>query len=293
MIRTYPTLPLGVVTLLLAALYHFFLGPRWLQRIPRGWQYEMAYVGIQTNAVPGTDALPTKDVLSEYRRVIQPLSEAGRPDSVIIEDRHLLTEIGTGAVQYDFRSTHVVDPRTGTHVHHPAEIFVFPHHTQRRTYRFRASYLKGIPMGFVREEETEGLTTYVFGYNGRGEYTEFYEGVVDGRQVDIPDSLEVRCANDAFRYRVWVEPVTGLTVRTEESCLSGDYLYDRASGRRFEVVDRFAGSTAGQDVVALVNRARIDRLRIIALTRAIPLALVSLGALLLVRGIWSLRRAAA
>lgn len=241
----------------------------------------MAYVGIQTNAIPAADTLPTRDVLSQYQRMIRVIESAGRPDSVTVEDRYRLTEIGTGKLQYDFVVTHVVDPRTGALVHYPGEIFLFPRDVEKRTYRFRASYIKGLPMKFLREEEVEGLHTYVFGYNGRAEYTEFYEGIVDGRHMEIPDNEEVRCANDQFRYRMWVEPVTGVVVKAEESCLSGDYAYDRTTGRRLHAVDRFSGTTAGADVTALVNRARIGRLRVIFLDHAIPVLLLVMGAVFL------------
>lgn len=283
----------GVALLLAAAAWQFLAVPRLLQRIPPGWRYDMSYVGIQTNALPNADTLPTRDVLSQYQRAIRVIESSGRPDSVTVEDSYRLTEIGTGKLQYDFVVTYVVDPRTGALVHHPGEIFLFPRHVQKRTYLLRASYLKGLPMRFLREEEVEGITTYVFGHNGRGEYTEFYEGVVDGRRVEIPDGEEVRCANDQFRYRTWVEPVTGVVVKAEESCLSGDFAYDRATGRRLHAVDRFFGTTAGADVTALVNRARIGRLRVMLLDQAIPLLLLAGGAVLLLLDAISRRRGAA
>lgn len=271
----------GSVLLLLAGLYRVFLSPLWLQRIPPGWQYDMRFVGTQTNAAPGADTLPTEDVLSQYHRTVRVISDAARPDSVVVRDRYLLTEIGTGKVQYDFLVEFLVDPRTGEHVEYPGEIFVFPRGTEKKTYRIRSSYLKGVPLRFMGEEDVENLNTYLFGFTGRAEYTEFYEGIVDGRKLDLPEGQEVRCAHDMFRYRAWVEPKTGTMVRVDESCVSGDYAYDKASGEQLYPLDRFAGVTEGDDLARLVDAARIARLSMIWLGQLMPVLLALAGAICL------------
>ena len=49
-------------------------------------------------------------------------------------------------------------------------------------------------------------------------------------------------------YSVWVEPVTGEIMKVRESCSSGDYLYDKNSGRAIEPVLIWSGDTVGQNV---------------------------------------------
>lgn len=266
----------GLVLLVLALAYHVLLTPRIIQRIPSGWRFDMLYVGTQTNALQG-DTLPTKDVLSQYKRTLTVVSEKGRPDSVAVQDQYLLTEIGTGKVQYDYTVNFLVDPRSGASITHPGEIFLFPRGVEKKTYRLRASYLKGLDLRFMREDEVENLNTYLFGYEGGHEYTDFFEGIIDGRKREIPDGQEVRCANDLFRYRVWVEPKTGIIVKVDESCSSGDYAYDKVSGKRLYPLDRFAGVTEGDDLARHVDRARLERLRITWLGRVAPLLFAGTG----------------
>lgn len=286
-------LTVGAVLIGAGICYGLFIAPFWTQRMPPGWTHQMKYVGVQTNAEPGASVIPGTDVLSEYTRTVRLISERGRPDSVAVEDRYVIREIANGRLQYDFVQHFQVDPRTGAHVDHPGEIFLFPRNVEKKTYRFRANYLNGIPLRFIGEEIIEGLRTYNFGYNGRGEYTQFHEGIIDGKRITIPRGIEVRCADDLFRFRVWVEPTTGSMVRIEESCLSGDYAYRIGSNQPLYAVDRFAAVTDGHDVEVLVDLARVTRLKLILLGDVPVYLLVGLGCVWILRGFRGWRRRAA
>jgi hypothetical protein len=119
-------------------------------------------------------------------------------------------------------------------------------------------------MRFVKEDTIEGVRTYLFEYTGRAEYTKSYRGTADYPGVKIQPGQEIRCADDVFYLRVWVEPFTGSMLKIAEGCESGDYVFDMATGARLKPVLVWWGETEGPDVLRHVELARSRRLRIIA-----------------------------
>jgi Porin PorA len=270
----------GLLLFGLTAAWHFVLVPRWIQRIPVGWQWEASYIGYQT--VPDqTGRLPLKDTVTIYSHVITVLANSRQPHSVELDDRYSTRDIVSGKVNYEYNYSAEVDPGTGAHLkpEYRGDYFLFPRNVERKTYSLRFSYLKGIPVVFQREEEVAGLNTYLFAYRGRGEYTESFAGTAEFPGIQVKPGQEIKCADDQFVFKAWVEPVTGAIIRVEETCLASDYVYDIATGQQLAVVDRWAGETAGNDVISRVAIASQQRRKLLWQQRYIPSGLLLAGLL--------------
>lgn len=190
----------------------------------------------------------------------------------------MIRDPATGAITWEYIYSAEVDPGTGEHLapEYRGQYFVFPRHVEKRIYTLRYSYLKGLPLAFEKEDELDELHTYLFSYRGRVEYTESFAGTENYPGVPVKPGEEIKCADDRFVYRMWVEPLTGETVKIEEACYAGDYVYDVATGNRLRAVDRWGGTTAGDDVIERVNQVRDLRTRYLWATRWAPL-LLALG----------------
>jgi len=269
-----------------AAAWQFALVGRWTQRLPVRWSASADYVGTMTYADPLTGRLPDRDPVSKYERSQRVSPDSSHPGSIVMEDRLLIRDIETGKTTWEYTTHTVVDPRTGAlqAEAYRGDIAVFPRGVQRTRYRLRANYVKGLPLTFERVESLDGLTTYVFAYRGRGEYTESYAGWGEYPGIKPPPGDEIRCADDQFYYRAWVEPLTGEQVKLEEGCLSGDYFYNAATGRRGAAVARWNGVTAGDALIERIAAVRSLRSEYLWLTRYGPAAILGLGMLLLVLG---------
>jgi hypothetical protein len=175
-------------------------------------------------------------------------------------------------VTYEYNYIAAVDPRTGAHLkpEYRGDYFLFPRNVERKTYNLRFAYLKGIPVAFQTEEEVVGLATYLFTYRGRGEYTESYTGTAEFPGVPVMPGQEIKCADDQFVFKAWVEPVTGEIIKIEENCLASDYIYEIATGKQLEVVDRWGGQTDGNDVINRVETVGRERTRLLWQRRYIP-----------------------
>ncbi|MFN2454048.1 MAG: porin PorA family protein [Pyrinomonadaceae bacterium] len=271
---------IGLVLVGLSAFWRFGLAPRLTDRIPKGWSWETNYIGFQTNADPVTQKLPEKDATGTYSYSFKLISERDRPRSVEFEVRYIVRDVNTGQLTFEYNSRATVDPQTGkrTEKEYQGDYFVFPRNAEKKkTYKLRFSYLKGIPVSFQSEEVIDGLETYLYSYQGRGEYTEAYQGSEAFPGLKVEPGQELKCADDLFNFKVWVEPVTGAIIKIQEGCPSGDYVYDVASGRQLYPVDRWGGETAGDDVVRRAELARRERARQLRVTRYIPLLLLLMG----------------
>ena len=262
-----------------AGVHAMWLAPRWTQRLPPGWTASSRYVGTLGYADPRTGRLPDRDPLSEYERTQRVVSDSGRPRSVVLEDRLVIRDIATGKTTWQYVTRNVVDPRTGAHVAeaYRGEIAVFPHQVERMTYRLRANYVKGVPLGFERPDTLDGLPTYLFAYRGRGEYTESYVGSGQFAGIRTPPGDEIRCADDQFYYRAWIEPITGEQVKLEESCTSSDYFFAVATGKRGAAVDRWSGVTAGDALIERIAEVRSKRAKYMWVSRYLPGSLLIAG----------------
>ena len=214
---------IGVVLIGLAAVWRFGVAPRLTQRVPPGWSWSSNFIGTTSYADPQTGELPEKATVATYERRMYLASEAGRPRAVTVEDSYITFDPKTRQKLWEYNYRAEVDPQTGAHVRpeYQGEVYVFPRNVEKTTYKFRNNYIKGVPLSFQREEEVEGVNTYLFAYKGRGEYTESYAGTKDFPGYKAEPGQELRCANDQFTVKVWVEPVTGEILKFDERCPSG------------------------------------------------------------------------
>ena len=246
-----------------AAVWHFSLGSRWTMRVPRNAVFATHYVGTQTNADSKTGFVPEEDALSTYERILRVKDAADWPRSVILQDKYSVRNIVTEAIDFAYITTERVDPETGAWVNGPykGDIVLFPRNVQQRTYTMRSNYLPGVPLKFSGVREVGGLKTYLFSYQGPIEYTAVYAGTPESPGVKVPAGQEIRCADEQFYYRIWVEPSTGIQVQVQEGCLSGDFIYDKVTGSKISAVDRWNGVSAGanlsSEITDIYNARRV------------------------------------
>ena len=270
----------GLALIASAALWHLGLARRWTHRIPVGWTTASHYVGTATYPDPKTGRLPEGGELARYDRTQRVSSDAGRPRWVEFEDRYTVRDAATGHIVFDYTTRDTVDPLTGAHLeaHYRGDVALFPRDVQRRTYRLRTNYVTGIPLTFERQDVLEGLTTYLFSYRGRLVSTPSYAGSTgDLGGLRVPPGQEVRCLDDQFYYRIWVEPRTAEQVKLEEGCPSGDYLHDIASGRPVTALSRWTGVTAGDALIERIGEVRRLRRSYLWASRYLPLLLLGAG----------------
>lgn len=284
-------LALGLVLLALAALVKFAFVPQWTQRIPPGWTYESEFVGIQTPADEKTGKFPDKDAYAIYDLTIHVLAPVPNSLDVIIEDSNTILDPLTRKKIWEYVYRAPVDPQTGAHTtpEYRGDIILFPRNTQPITYRLRSNYLKGVPLAFQQEEVIEGITVYLFAYKGRAEYTESYEGTADYPGVKVAEGQEIRCADDQFSYMVWIEPLTGETFKVDNSCVSGDYIYDTATNKPLIALMRWNGTNTGDDIVARAEYIRNERTKILWLDVYMPAILLVLAFAVLGLAVWAVR----
>jgi hypothetical protein len=251
----------GIILIGLAAVWRFGISYHWTQRVPPGWSWKCNFVGISTYPDPQTGQFPTRDVTAFYQRLMHIASETGRPRAVLLEDSYVLRDLNTGQKTWEYIYRAEVDPVTGAHLkaEYLGDIYMFPRSVEKKIYRFRNNYLKGIPLSFQREEDVEGLRTYLFTYTGDAEYTECYAGTADWPGIKVDPGQEIKCSDDQFTFRAWVEPVTGEIVKLDEGCDSGDYVYEVSTGKPLAAVLRWAGVTAGDDVIERAGFIRRQR----------------------------------
>ncbi|HEV7596378.1 MAG TPA: porin PorA family protein [Gemmatimonadaceae bacterium] len=235
-----------------AAVWHFSVGSRWTRRVPRNAVFTTQYVGTQTNADPKTGIVPERDALSTYERVLVVKDASDWPRSLILEDTYSARNIETGLVDFVYTTNETIDPETGALADgpHKGQIVLFPRNVQQQAYTMRSNYIPGLVLKFSGVSEIGGLDTYMFSYQGPIEYGAIYAGTPDVPGIKLLPGQDIRCADDNFYYRVWVEPRTGTQVQVEEGCLSGDFVYDKATGKKVSAVDRWNGVTAGSNLTS-------------------------------------------
>ena len=264
----------GAGFLVAAAVWHVAARESVAYRIGKHWTYEMRYVGAQTNADPVSGALPEQDVLGFYQRRMRVLSDRDWPRSVVLEDGYRVIEEGTGNVLFEYVTRDTVDPKTGTRIGAAGgDAAVFPRDVQKKTYFLSTNYLEHVPVSFEGTEKIDGIDTYVFGYRGAAQYTNAYRGSAEYPGIHVADGQEIRCVDDQFYFRAWVEPATGEIAQLEEGCASADYIVAAATGRRLAAVDRWNGRSEGS--VATTDAVREARMRYLVATRYMPALLLT------------------
>lgn len=203
----------------------------------------------------------------------------GDPDLTRAEDRNVIRDAVTGAVTWEYIYQADVDRLSGQHVDalHKGDFWVFPRNVDSGSeYRWRQGYVEGLPLRFEAEETVAGVRTFVFAYEGAAEYTTSYAGSDAYEGVAVEPGQEIRCSNDEFWFRVWVEPLTGEIVRLSEGCMTGDSIYDRATRQIVAPVARWNGLSIESD--ALLHWIRGERRRVLLWTVWIPGILAAIGA---------------
>lgn len=284
----------AVLLLGAAGACRFVLAPHYTQRVPPGWEWRATFLGSSSTPDEKTGQFPDKDTLNTYEREMTLADESGRPTVVVLEYRYTGYEHGTRKITWEYITRELVDPWTGARLEpeFQGDVALFPRNTQKQTYSLRTNYLKGVPLRFEREERIEGLNTYVFSYKGRGEYTESYAGSPKYPGIRVEPGQEIKCADDQFSIRAWVEPVTGEIIKVDERAPSGDWIYDVATGKKLAPVLRWRGSTAGDDLLRRVDAVRWERTRLLSWHYYSPWLLVG-GALILSVSPFLRRRATA
>jgi hypothetical protein len=257
--RSYLLAAIAVAAL--AAVWRFSLAPQWTFRVPRNAVYATKYFGTHTNADAKTGVVPQLDVLSAYERVIRVADASDWPRSVLLRDRYTKQDLQTGAVGFEYIVHERVDPRTGAWAEgpHRGDIVFFPRNVEKRTYTLRSNYIPGLPLKFSGVYDIGGLEVYLFAYRGKLELTAAYIGTPASHGVKVLVGQEIRCVDDAFYYRAWVEPRTGRIVQVEEGCPSGDVVYDKATGKQVAAVDRWTGVTWGRELDLGINATYDER----------------------------------
>lgn len=74
-----------------------------------------------------------------------------------------------------------------------------------------------------------------------------------------------------------MEPVSGESVKIEERCAAGDYLYDSITDRQLMPILRWAGSSCGDEVLGAVKFASATRRKLLGVAFYIPLSLLAAG----------------
>jgi len=223
-------------------------------RISPEWSEIWQFKGIATSPDPKTGKLPDEDTAMIYERNFHTVSDPDRPD-LSLED---LAIFGGKVITRMTWNKGTVDFQTGAHLQksYQGDYYRFPRNVEKQTYSLRYSYLKGIPVSFEKEEIIEGLQTLLFSYKGRGEWTDLYAGTEDFPGIPVPPGHEIKCAEDQFEYKVWVEPRTGGIIKVQEGCYTGDYLYNIASGEKVAPIARWGGTTTEQTIKKQVARVQ-------------------------------------
>ena len=276
----------GLSLLIVAVIWKLWVAPQWTQRMPTGWEWQANYIGVSAVPDPATKQLPTANMPMIYQRSIQIISDTGRPQSVQVADSYTIRDIGTGNLTWEYVLRTEIDPVTGQHLtpSYRGQYLVFPRHVEKTIYRLRMNYLEDVPVTYQHEELIEGLRVYLFEYRGRGEYTRSYIGTEQYAGVDIQPGQEIKCADDQFVFKAWVEPLTGEILKLHEQCLSGDYIFDIATGEKFAPVLRWSATTAGDDILIRADHIRTERLHLLWIDLYIPLFIASMGMILCIFG---------
>jgi Porin PorA len=262
-----------------AALWTFTIAPRWTQRLPPGWSWKARSVATIRMPDPKTVGFGTETIAAPQVFEAGITDDSPRPTAVKVRDRYTAYDAATDQVAWEYLFSASVDPETGRHLNpeYRDDYFVFPRNVEKKTYKIRYSFLKGIRVAFQQEEMVGGLNTYVFAFKGDADVTDTYAGTPDFPGIKIEAGQEVRCSDEGFVFKAWVEPLTGEIIKLENSCYSGDYIYDIATGKKLVALQSWGGVTAGDDVTQHVRSLERERSRMLWVSRYVPGLLLLAG----------------
>jgi hypothetical protein len=270
----------GLALIACSGIWKFAVAPKWTERLPQGWSWKSRSIATMILPDPVTGKLGGGETIATpYVLEGSVIDESERPAAIVVKDRYTAYDAATDTVVWEYLQSGRVDPKTGRHLDpkHNGDYFVFPRNVEKKTYSIRYSFLKGLPLEFQKEETVQGLRAYVFAYKGTIEYTDTYAGTPDYPGVKFEPGQEVRCADDGFVFKTWVEPVSGEFIKLESSCYAGDYLFETATGKKLSPLQIWGGVTAGDEVTTRVQALMQTRMRLLAISLYIPGLLLLAG----------------
>jgi hypothetical protein len=212
--------------------------------------------------------------------------------STVSDTEGNLLNASTYRVCLDRRTAEAVPDCESTHVDYDRSVKIegltltFPFGTEQRDYKlFNATTGEAFPAEFIGTEEIKGLEVYRF--EQTVPETVIEEAEVPGELVGADDELvnaEVVYSNQRT---VWVEPASGVIVKSEEH---PDTVLRGPDGE--DAVTLLAGTFGASEatVDGAVERAENTRSKINWVATIIPLLLLVLGVFALVAGALLLRR---
>ena len=272
---------LTIMFAVLIPVWIFLVAPKLTPRIPANWEWQVNIVGFQNWADRSTNQW-AEDILILIN--VTKSKVRAEQNTAIIKDTYQTRNAQTGNVEWEYSTEFTVDKRTGMNlkndkVDRSGCWYVFPRHTKKKTYLLWTSYLKKVPLSFVKEERIGGLRTYLFQFSGDTEYTESYTGGSEEYPgLVLKENQEIR-SGERFVLRYWVEPISGAIVRTEESGAE-DCIVDTRTKKELSKVVKWGGETAGEAVVVFADIARARKGRILLIYRYIPAGFAVLATIL-------------
>src|SRR5258708_7856817 len=229
----------GIVLIVAAGVWKFGLSRTWTQRISPGWSWVSNSLTQQANVDPATHKLPDpgNNQANIYDRRIEVVQAKDTPAVAVMLKDTLKTP------NYQSAISAPVDPETGGIVQDEFRgmYFVFPRDVQKTTYTIRQTNISGLPMAYEGEEQIEGLQTYIFSYKGAL--------ITTKANPPPPAGQIVKCKDDQFQQKIWVEPTTGEMAKTDVGCDAGVYYFDTASQNYLDSITRWHTVTTGDDVL--------------------------------------------
>lgn len=282
---------LGIVLIVMAAVWYSSLGPYLTPRVWPGWETKTTYLGTNNYPDPATGQFVGPGSVSAYERAFKAYRDT-QNGGLMIEESYTVFDVMTDAVTWQYIFNAPVDPQSGAHLSekYHGSYFLFPRRVQKTTYIMSFSTYREVPMAFENEETIERLTTYLFSYTGAVDYAFAYASTDEYTGVDVGAGQEIKCWDDQLFLNAWVEPVTGEIVKFSESCFSGDYVYEQATGKQVAPVAIWSGETAGDALIARAVEVSGERSRVLWLNLYIPSLLAILGVLGLILGVTQARK---
>src|ERR1700738_498673 len=133
-----------------AAVWTFTLTPRWTQRLPPGWSWNSRSVATIRMPDPKTGGFGTETMAAPSLFEAAITDNSARPTAVKVRDRYTAYDATNDQVAWEYVFSASVDPETGRHLNpeYRDDYFVFPRNVEKKTYKIRYSFLKGLPVAF-------------------------------------------------------------------------------------------------------------------------------------------------
>jgi hypothetical protein len=264
-----------------AGAWKFGFSPRWEQRFPDGWKWEVNTLGLTSYADADSGQFPAGTTLADdpvnltLRTVSAATANLPAPQ-VTISDHYETLDPMTNAVTWEYTTTSIIDQRTGQHVDGDAagDYYFLPRNLDRsQTYIVSNSSYHSLPMTFQREESVSGIHTYLFSYYGDLVNTAAYP------DVQLEAGQAIVCPG--FQLEYWVEPTTGELVKYREWC-EGDWVVNQATGERVYALSRWGGESTGDDLIRQSDIVNSTLTTYKWMTMYLPLLLAGIGIVALV-----------